>query len=387
MKKQLNILYSPSHFVLSDTLGSEFNEVYSLLSNLKYFSKYEVVPRVVTGVNKLTNKNQFNIVEVWPNYKTKPLNTKDSLIYNIRYTFATIKQIYFSDKKFDILHHIRPFNLYTSFNFAIIFNFKKILTIIGPFCAPYNKKKSDPLSMIIQYLNKQTLKRANIVLVNDEKTKSEIESFTSVNNVVVMPVGKDISQYQYTLKNYDKNSYIFLACGHLVKRKNYTFMIESFAAASKLTKKKITLNILGEGEEKDRLVKLTNKLHITDLVHFLGNVPFDEVGKHYKNADYFLHTPKEEAYGNVLVEATGYGLPTISTKTIGGIAVVGGYGGVVINQGNVSAFANGLADLVNDSERSSRLSISARKYAENTFDWRSILIPKLENIYDRIIQK
>jgi glycosyltransferase involved in cell wall biosynthesis len=386
MSVKKRILFSPSHFVFSDSLGSELNESYLLIKHVSLSNRYDLT--TICGSTHLQNDvNNYTMIEIWKDYSNHNTNNftlKDSLIFNIKYTNETIKQLYFTKTKYSIFHHIRPFALFSTFNFSIIFNFKRIPVVVGPFCAPYQSKRNGVIKNILKYLNYLTLRAASVILVNDSETKTQIEDFIGKKTVQIFPVGKNISESNYKEKNYDKDEYHFLASGQLIERKNVQFMIEGFAAALKKSTKKLILHIIGDGDQKEDLMRLSKQLGIDKSIIFHGKIPFSEIENWYREADFFLHTAKEEAFGHVLIEALIYGLPVVTSTTVGSRAVVGLDCGFISEQEDINTFSQNILTLVNDPLLSKSVSKNARNHAEEHFDWDNILLPKLEQIYDSI---
>jgi len=77
----------------------------------------------------------------------------------------------------------------------------------------------------------------------------------------------------------------------------------------------VTLWLMGEGPEEQKLVSLANELGISERVKFLGWV---EEPIHFINAsDAFVMPSRHEPLGNALLEAWQAKVPTISTKSEG----------------------------------------------------------------------
>jgi len=99
--------------------------------------------------------------------------------------------------------------------------------------------------------------------------------------------------------NFKKKKFI-IGIGRLTKQKNFGLLINAF---NKIQKKynEYELVILGDGEKKSELIKLTKEFGLEKKVHFLG---FQEnVYKYLKKADCFILTSLWEDPGFVLLEA------------------------------------------------------------------------------------
>jgi glycosyltransferase involved in cell wall biosynthesis len=111
---------------------------------------------------------------------------------------------------------------------------------------------------------------------------------------------------------------IVLAAGRLTKSKNYPLLINAFSLVVK--KRPARLIILGEGEQKESLLKLIRQRNISHLVSLPGNVmnPF----KYMKQCSVFVLTSVYEGLPTVLIEALACGCNIVTTESGGGAAAV-----------------------------------------------------------------
>lgn len=80
------------------------------------------------------------------------------------------------------------------------------------------------------------------------------------------------------------------------------------------------LNMYGDGELKDEMVRLVKSLNLTDYISFYGNVPNPEVKEAMRNSDIFLFTSdKREGWGVVANEAMANGCVVVGRKSIGSV--------------------------------------------------------------------
>jgi glycosyltransferase involved in cell wall biosynthesis len=102
---------------------------------------------------------------------------------------------------------------------------------------------------------------------------------------------------------------VIISVGRLTKQKGYPYLIKAFSLARRSLP--CRLMILGEGEDKERLIAMARKLGIARDVEFLGfrENPFPYMAK----ASLFVLSSLYEGFGNVIVEAMALGLPVIST--------------------------------------------------------------------------
>jgi len=95
----------------------------------------------------------------------------------------------------------------------------------------------------------------------------------------------------------------------LVKNKNVNSIIKAIERLQGLT-----LTVVGDGNEKDKLKKLVAKLGIRDRVQFIGGQPREKVIELLRNHHIFAMISKNETLGLVYLEAMANGCLTIGSK-------------------------------------------------------------------------
>ncbi|MEM7621048.1 MAG: glycosyltransferase [Pseudomonadota bacterium] len=107
---------------------------------------------------------------------------------------------------------------------------------------------------------------------------------------------------------------IVLAIGRLVPEKGYDVLIKAFARLKK--QMPCQLIFLGQGELKDKLIRLTYELGVDEDVQFLGYV--DNPFVYLKKAAVHAISSHCEGFGNTIVESLIVGTPVVSTNCPGG---------------------------------------------------------------------
>ncbi|MCO6563921.1 MAG: glycosyltransferase [Apibacter sp.] len=104
-----------------------------------------------------------------------------------------------------------------------------------------------------------------------------------------------------------------LAIGNLSYRKGFDNLLKVF---SHLKSENIFLNIIGEGNDREKLVELKETLQVEN-VKFLGKItnPYP----YLKNADLFILSSRYEGFPNVLLEAGATGTFSLANNCKGGI--------------------------------------------------------------------
>lgn len=132
------------------------------------------------------------------------------------------------------------------------------------------------------------------------------------NGVDLLEIDTQIQLAQELLQWKEEGYFLVGYIGQLIERKNLKVLIEAFAKFS-LPKKKLIL--LGEGEQRQELEKLTTNLNITHEVEFLGFR--DDRLSFLKGFDIFVLPSRLEGIPRCLMEAMGAKIPVIASDIPG----------------------------------------------------------------------
>jgi D-inositol-3-phosphate glycosyltransferase len=137
------------------------------------------------------------------------------------------------------------------------------------------------------------------------------------------------------------------------------------------------------GGEVGRLRALADHLGIAPAVRFLGPLPAAEVADLFSLADVVVVPSRTESFGRVALEALAAGTPVV-TGTVGGLGeiVQDGVSGYLVAERTPTAFAAGIAAVLDDRSMAERMSVEGRHRAEH-FTW-GRAARRLAAIYDRL---
>lgn len=135
--------------------------------------------------------------------------------------------------------------------------------------------------------------------------------------------------------------------------------------------------IVGEGSEKNNLIRLSQNLKIGETVRFWGSLPAPKVASLMACSDLFVLPSRSEPFGIVLLEAMSQGMPIVST-CVGGIPEVLPPDGDVVSVAvdDPIALAKGIIKGLSKFHPPSH---SNRTWAE-PFHWENI-VSRFENLY------
>jgi glycosyltransferase involved in cell wall biosynthesis len=105
-----------------------------------------------------------------------------------------------------------------------------------------------------------------------------------------------------------------LFVGRVVLQKNVPFLLESLRHFVDTYSLPIHLDLVGEGEDIQRVKNIISQLNLQSYVTLRGSITGGELEKLYEAADAFVLTSIREGFGQVVLEAMTKGLPVIASN-------------------------------------------------------------------------
>lgn len=129
----------------------------------------------------------------------------------------------------------------------------------------------------------------------------------------------------------------------------------------------VTVEVVGEGDDRRRLEDLSRSLGIDALVHFHGSVSDEELGRLFSQSHIFVMPSRKEGFGIVFLEAMSAGLPCIGANHGGTPEVIDhGESGFLIEYGDVAQLAFYLGEFLAAPGLYDKMSNAARRRAPET---------------------
>ncbi len=156
--------------------------------------------------------------------------------------------------------------------------------------------------------------------------------------------------------------------GRLKKYKSVHHILQAFA----LVKKEIPeahFVIVGEGDHRAELEKLTDELQLRDSVRFTGFVSEQEKVKLLQEVWFVVNSSSKEGWGLTVIEANACNT-TVLASNVPGLrdAIKDGETGLLYEFGNIQELKEKMLILLKDSDLRDRLAVNARNWSL-TFDW------------------
>ena len=143
----------------------------------------------------------------------------------------------------------------------------------------------------------------------------------------------------------------------------------------------VLLDIVGDGPYLNDLKKLAEKLDVTKIIRFHGNIPHEQVIKILAESHLFVFpTRVKEGFPKAVLEALVCGLPVIGTGVSVIPHLIGNRNGIVLYKTDPETVAKGILEFIADDQRFAEASFTARQTGkEYTLErWQQVIGERLQ---------
>lgn len=247
------------------------------------------------------------------------------------------------------------------------------------------------LSQLFEKYEKLALMKSDVVITLTNFCLKELNEYGVKRDMVVVPGGVDTSMFRLIdcaeeiKSRYDlsKDDNLILYAGRLVARKGVEDLLVALGRVCK-EKKNTKLILVGRGGLKNHLQKIALRLGISNNIIFTGQIPINELIRHYAGADVFVLPSYYEGQGLVLLESMACGTPVVATR-VGGIpeVVTDGENGLLVEPRKPEQLADAILKIINDTELRIKLGKNGRETTVKNYDWK-VIAEKMEKIYESV---
>lgn len=248
-------------------------------------------------------------------------------------------------------------------------------------------------SIVNRVLLRWLYKKANFIITVSNGVQNDLINNFSISKERLITINNPydidfiIGQSEVPIKEEWLNNpkyKVIVSVGRLIPNKRINDIILAIKQHSEINNS-LRAIFVGDGSEKNSLIKLTKSLGIQKLIKFTGvlNNPFAYLSK----ADAFVSASEREGFPNVLVEAMVCNCPVISTDCKSGPneIIEDGKSGILVPVGNIEKIAEAIEKVIADSPFSKMLVNYARIRVED-FSVKNIM-PKYEKIISDVWQR
>jgi phosphatidylinositol alpha-1,6-mannosyltransferase len=229
------------------------------------------------------------------------------------------------------------------------------------------------------------LRHADAVLSNSDFTRDTLEGLMGVKPGRISTVYPTVDEERFkpSLPSDDLRAsigiapgqHLILSVGRLMQRKGFDNVIRALPL---LHQAGIDAHhaVIGIGADEERLRALAAELGVTDRVHLLGHVSYEDLPRWYCASEVFAMPNRDiggdtEGFGLVFLEAAAAGCPALAGTAGGtGSAVVDGVTGLRVDGASVEAVADALARLLSNQAEAEQMGRNARARVLDNFTHR-----------------
>lgn len=205
-----------------------------------------------------------------------------------------------------------------------------------------------------------------------ESTKSDmIESGFPADNIKVVYNGIDLERFKPKSPKSDVPYIIYL--GRLKKYKRVDLFIKMIKLfIREFPCEKLKVEILGDGDARPYLEKLSRKLQLENVIKFTGFVSEETKIEKLQKAWVLVNTSPKEGWGIVVMEAQACGTPAVVFDSPGlRESVLHQKSGMIVPFGDIFSLKERVLEIIKNDKLREELSFGAREWAEN-FSWDSV---------------
>ena len=354
--------------------GGAGNATEYMLRKFAAFSDMEVV--LVTSSIDDTHRTEYpapNIrIERLPVGKKEGaldlhFQSKSNLFAYLWKSWAFSRQL-MRREKFDCMHAF--FSVPSGFVMRLLsmeFHIPYIVSLRGSDVPGYSERFTN-LYLFLRPITRSIWKNAARVIANSGGLRTLALLTESSRDIGVIRNGIDTDEFFPVPREYSHEVSVpfrVLAIARLTPRKGLRSLLEAMILLKKKEKRVFSLDIVGDGHERESLEAFTKESNLVDRVRFVGRVPHNEIVSLYHRAHVYVLPSLNEGMSNNVLEALACGLPIITTDTGGTRELVeDGVNGCIIRMKDPEHIAEKISFLAVHPEEAIAYGAESRRRAE-----------------------
>ena len=221
----------------------------------------------------------------------------------------------------------------------------------------------------MRFLKKIVVRKCSFLNVDSHSSLEYLKKAGFEGNFGVIPNIVELDEKFLSLKQLtkprEKISAVHISI--LNKRKNVADVIRAYAHIhNELKRKNCDLQIIGEGSEKENLVKLADELGVLNrCVFFHGLVSEERKLELLTSSDFHILNSDDEGFSVVTAEAILYGIPVIATKCGGPEDFVNETTGILIERRNLEELKKAILYMLENSWKYNKTKL--HEFGKNMF--------------------
>ena len=273
-----------------------------------------------------------------------------------------------------IRQSIKRLHLDVVISFMDATNVLTLLAAYGLTCRVLVSERIDPAHHQVGHvwaaLRRFVYRHADEIVVQTSQVASWIRRNTSarsvrlIPNFLSQPAGAPLAP-----RPLEERPATIIAAGRLHRQKGFDLLLQAFSLIK--TKPELdhwTLQIYGDGKERDNLLQQIKELKLEKSVTLMG------ISERLVDAmlagRVFVLSSRNEGFPNVLLEAMSAGCAVCGFREVSGVSdlIQHGQNGLLVDKMDAQSLANSIYTLCNDTVVSHSLAVAAHRVSQNYLD-------------------
>jgi glycosyltransferase involved in cell wall biosynthesis len=128
--------------------------------------------------------------------------------------------------------------------------------------------------------------------------------------------------------------------------KGHQFFLPALARLMKLSDKKISAVLIGDGPTRAKYEALAEELGVRANCEFLGQLPNEKTLEYISECHFLVVASLYETFGVVLIEAMAQGKPVVATRSGGPDDIVNEVNGLLVDTGSTEQLADAMGKMI-----------------------------------------
>lgn len=357
--------------------------------------KYFADGNYTVDVLYFDNTEETELANIMANVKFHRIKIKQ---YNnmpniLKYVFFRINMITKVNKIKAIIRDINPDIIHVHFidfwaYLASNLNFPLVMTAWGSDILVFPKQ-----FFLYRYILQKSLDRATIITCDAEHMKGAIQKYgVTADKIKVIYFGTDLNQFNPSKKDsnirkelgFEDDAKLIISLRSLKP----VYDIPTFIRAVPLVLEKIKearFVVVGDGPEKDNLIRLSQDLGISDKVRFAGRLSDDDLQRYTASADIYVSTSLSDGgLAASTAEAMACEIPVVITDFGNNSEwVENNKSGLLFKLQDFKGLADGIIYLLNNPEKAAEMARNGRGIIDERNNWHKEM-EKVEQMYQEL---
>ncbi|MDD1677932.1 MAG: glycosyltransferase family 4 protein [Methanomicrobiales archaeon] len=310
-----------------------------------------------------------------------------------RLIFALKANRYLKKTNFDVIHVHLPFSANIIVHLSPHLKGKFFYTAhIGEEKKRLNPDRTSPFLLRAFSPDWHLIKRiSKTIILNQPLKETLVNKGIPSDKLEVIPLGIDVDEYTADLaaiqkirEKFELHGMVVLFSGTITPRKGVEYLLQ---AAEYLKKEDILFIIVGnlnlDKEYAQLMITIAKEKNLK--VKFVGYIPYDDLKALFLSCDLFVLPSVEEGDPVSLKEALACGKPLIGSD-VGGITmqIIDSWNGFLVKPRDAETIAKRIRFLFNQPEERKRMGFNSKLYANEKFNWESIVKKYIKLYMDSI---